>query len=371
MHLLGMYPEDEKRQTPFHAFNKNLVLQNSPQYISESCYYCPEPMCGKIFKEANSLVFIEGKGVFDRPVDEMITEMMVDCPRKGAHGCDFSGTVKELRECHEELCPARIVPCPYVLKCRAKVIRADLCKHFEKDCPGVPFYCHGCCTMLPMVERELHTQQCEFALRSCQICNRGGFNADTLAVHQANGSCTALPGVCPFAEYGCRIGFMEMTNEYKKMHLAEFEVNHFELLLGVLSFCYKAASRWSESSSIHLNPALSNPLQPPVQSDELTQLKGDFVRLERFLTSKVEELEAAVTAALKNVVKRESLDQMSAVMHRVNKDIETLQKATEEMQRDLITLQKSVEAPSKPRKRLFPFTWRFASDHIIENDTQF
>ena len=162
-----------------------------------------------------------------------------------------------------------------------------------------------------------------------------------------------------------------MTNEYKKMHLAEFEVNHFELFLGVLSFCYKAASRWSESSSIHSNPALSNPLQPPVQSDELTQLKGDFVRLERFLTSKVEELEAAVTAALKNVVKRESLDQMSAVMHRVNKDIETLQKATEEMQRDLITLQKSVEAPSKPRKRLFPFTWRFASDHIIENDTQF
>lgn len=373
VHQLGMYPDEVNYKVPHHRDNKTSVLTNSPSQISEICYFCPDPACGTVFKEAGSLHLIYGPGVFDRSIDESIRAMTVNCPRRGTAGCDFSGTVEELRESHEDLCPAKFVNCPFVRGCRAKMMRVDLAQHFTTDCLGCPFFCHGCGNSFPAIEQEQHIEQCNYALRSCGICGQGGFNADTLALHKTTaGSCSALDGPCPYSPFGCPMGNINMTPCFRKGHLAEYETHHRELMLSALTFAYNVSGQVNSNITVFSTPSTER--SETVAG--VARLRSEFVRLEATLVAQMDKLESDVKRVLQNVVTKDGAERMLGEFYGMNKKIDDLRMATDKLQQELYAIQsvmdkKSTEkVASKAKRNTFPCKW--IVDNInMTNGTRF
>lgn len=348
-----------QKKTPMGMFKdhtqaRDRILTNNPEVISRECYRCPSTDCTMIFKHEDSLDYPEGEAVFDPSIDEFIAKRVVDCPRKGRHGCDFTGTIRDLRTVHEFKCPAKIVRCPNIRSCKERMARLLLGEHMRKGCNKRAHQeCTWCGASVPYDKMQVHLEYCSLALRPCNLCLKTGYNADTLAAHYdpVYGMCAHLEGPCPFADVGCPLGTRVLAADERARHITEFDHNHAELVHRATMVNYDYSVAKEKGEDVDKNRGLEES-SAALQKD-MDDFKRDFVEQLRDMKRRVETTFA--DAITKSEVMSIIQNQNNA-LHKLEKKMQGLEDVLGQIQLDISALTIQERPPKAPEK--MPYTWK-------------
>ncbi|XP_067043181.1 TNF receptor-associated factor 6-like [Acropora muricata] len=143
----------------------------------------------------------------------------VFCRWKKLYECPWKGPLAKLED-HLEECDFVDVSCPK--NCGKKLLRKDLKKHLEDDCPNRTFPCTFCAEEVLWNSLENHFQECPRCPLSCEKCGKENIPRDEMQDHNEK-ECPRAEIKCPFVVVGC---LFEGTRPAVAEHVEENKFSH-------------------------------------------------------------------------------------------------------------------------------------------------
>ena len=182
-----------------------------------------------------------------------VNQLKVKCSNS-EEGCEWTGELGQLN-IHlesESGCDFEVVECPNKCMQYTTIIRKDLERHQNSECPLRPYHCEYCSlkgsyagiTGIPpgMVLSKPHYDECPAYPLTCpNKCGVDGIRRRDMADHRSK--CPQEPVECPFAEAGCKetVHRQELAN-----HISSSMQQHLLLVMGT---CKQLKSELQETKA--------------------------------------------------------------------------------------------------------------------------
>ncbi|XP_029000179.1 TNF receptor-associated factor 6 isoform X2 [Betta splendens] len=287
-------------QTPCgHRFCKNCIEKS----LRDAGQRCP----------VDNEMLLEDQLFPDNFAKREILSLTVRCPNAD---CSEKMELRQL-ETHLAQCQFATVICP---QCHQSVRKRHLEPHTTVECQRRPVLCPDCAENFVYEERELHEQQCPFAIIKCLYCEIE-LSRDQMEGH-CDADCPKAPIACNFSYFGCK---ERMQRHNLAQHMQEFTQMHMRYMAEVvrcLSLNGANKSLWTlgppvssedpgaaasasvSASSCSRGSVSCAPCQPSEEMQRLREMDGRLVKQDHQLRELIilKETQAGQLAELRRRV---------------------------------------------------------------------